>query len=129
MTSTANAGGERFIHVINLDGFDKTFRILSDGMPLFDDAPLRLWSRAALMLPIGVRLGSTRIVRSTAEIREIGADHIAFRLTQPRDHIVLAADRKLLPGGDCQVDPCADGVRVTSLKDARTDDRLVLRFA
>jgi beta-galactosidase len=128
MTSTANTG-ERFIHVVNLDGFDKEFRIFCDGMPLFDDVPLRLLSRAALMLPVAVKLGPTEIIRSTAEIREIGADHIAFRLTQPRDHILLASDRKLLPGAEYQVDVCDDGVRVTSLKDARTDDRLVLRFA
>ena len=129
MTSTANAGGERFIHVINLDGFDKDVRIFSDGTPLFDDAPLRLLSRTALMLPVDVRLGFTKIVRSTAEIREIDTDHITFRLTQPRDHIVLATDRTLLPGTDYQVDACRDGVRVTSLKDARTADSLVLRFA
>lgn len=128
MTSSSNPDGERFIHVINLDGFDKDFRIFSDGAPLFDDMPLRLLSRTALMLPVGVRLGSTTIVRSTAEIREIGPDRIMFRLTQPRDHIVLATDRTLLPGSDFQVEPCSEGVRVTSLKDARTADCLVLSF-
>ena len=129
MTSAANTDGERFVHVINLDGIDKTIRIFSDGVPLFDDMPLRLLSRTGLMLPVGVKLGPAEIVRSTAEIREIGSDHIAFRLTQPCDHILLATDRELLPGADYQVDACGDGVRVTSLKDARTDDRLVLRFA
>ncbi len=129
MTSTANEGGERFIHVLNLDGFDKAIRIVSDGVPLFDDEPLRLQARTALMLPVGVDLGPARIVRSTAEIREVGADHIAFRLTQACDRIVLAAGRKPLPGADYRVDACDDGVQVTSLKDGRTDDRLVLRFA
>jgi beta-galactosidase len=129
MTSVANADGERFIHVINLDGFDKDFGIFLEGVPLLDEAPLRLASRTALMLPAGVRLGAIEIVRSTAEIHEIGTDHLAFRLTQPRDRILLATGRELLPGADYQVEASDDGVRVTSLKDARTDDRLVLRFA
>ncbi|HMR34134.1 MAG TPA: beta-galactosidase [Geminicoccaceae bacterium] len=129
MTSAVNPAAERFVHVMNLDGFDKEFRIFLDGRPLFDDRPLRLSSRSALMLPVGVRLGPAEITRSTAEIRGIGANHIEFRLTQPRDHILLATDRKLLPGADYQVEACGDGMRVTSLKDARTDDRLVLQFA
>ena len=128
MTSAANADGERFIHVINLDGFAKDFRILSDGSSLFDDTPLRLSARTAVMLPVAVRLDPATIVRSTAEIREIGANRLTFRLTQPRDRIVLATDRTLLPGSDYRMEPCAEGVRVTSLKDARTADCLILSF-
>lgn len=129
MTSVANTRGERFIHVVNLDGFDKAVRLFSNGMSLFDDMPLWLFSRTALMLPIGVDLGPATIVRSTAEIRGTGADHIAFRLTQPCDHILLATGRKLLPGPEYQAEACDDGLRVRSLKDARTDDHLVLHFA
>ena len=69
MTSAVNTAGERFVHVMNLDGFDKEFRIFLDGRPLFDDLPLRLSSRSALMLPVGVKLRPAEIIRSTAEIR------------------------------------------------------------
>ena len=129
MTSASNADGERFIHVLNLDGFAKDFRIFDDGAPLFDDVPLRLSARSAMMLPVAVRLDLATIVRSTAEIREVGADHLTFRLTQPCDRIVLATGRTLLPGSDYRLEPCPEGVRVTSLKDARAADRLILPFA
>ncbi len=129
MTSVANGAGERFIHVINLDAFDKVVRLSCDAMPLFGDQSLWLFSRTALMLPLGIRLGPATVVRSTAEIREAGADHIAFRLTQPQDRILLSTGRRLLPGSGYHVDACDDGVRVISLKDARSDDHLVLRFA
>lgn len=81
------------------------------------------------MLPVAVRLDLATIVRSTAEIREVGADHLTFRLTQPCDRIVLATGRTLLPGSDYRLEPCPEGVRVTSLKDARAADRLILPFA
>ena len=129
MTSTANADGERFVHLLNLDWFAKDLTVFADGAPLFDDLPLRLPSRAALMLPFGVRTDLATIVRSTAEIAEIGADHLAFRLTQPRDQIVLATGRTVLPGMDYELDVRGELVRVTSLRDARTADRLVLRLA
>ena len=34
-TSTANEEGERFIHLMNLDGFDKTLKVYSEGEALF----------------------------------------------------------------------------------------------
>ena len=129
MTSTANADGERFVHIINLDWFAKELRIFSDDAPLFDDMPLRLPSRAALMLPFGVETDLATIIRSTAEIAEIGANQLTFRLTQPRDQIVLATGRTLLPGTDYELEVRGELVRVTSLRDARTADRLVLRPA
>ena len=129
MTSTANHDGERFVHLVNLDWFAKDLRIFRDGAPLFDDLPLRLPSRAALMLPFGVRTDLATIIRSTAEIAEIGANQLTFRLTQPRDQIVLATGRTVLPGSDYELEVRGDLVRVTSLRDARTADRLVLRLA
>ncbi|MFO1046911.1 MAG: beta-galactosidase [Geminicoccaceae bacterium] len=129
MTSTANAEGERFVHLLNLDWFAKELTIFADGVPLFDNLQLRLPSRATLMLPFGVRTNLATIVRSTAEIAEIGADHLSFRLTQPSDQIVLATGCTVLPDSDCDLDVRGDLVRVTSLRNARTADRLVLRLA
>jgi beta-galactosidase len=127
MTSTANPEGERFLHLINLDGFAKTLHLAENGKPLFVK-PLALQPRDGVMLPLGVTLGGVTIRRSTAEITGVGKRSLELRLTQDRDVIELQTARELLPGRDYTVERRGDAIIVTSRKQARVDDRLVLRF-
>jgi beta-galactosidase len=104
MTTSAAEEGERFLHILNLDGFDKTLHLADNDRPLFDGHPIVLRSRQGLMLPLDVSFGDRRIVYSTAEILEVSADAITFRLTQGQDVIAIESDRSIAPGLDYVVD-------------------------
>src|SRR5689334_21685831 len=67
LTSTASLDGERFLHILNLDAFDKTGQLTMDGRNLLEGHPLALRSREGIMLPLNIAVGDMRIVYSTAE--------------------------------------------------------------
>lgn len=92
-TSMANEKGERFIHLINLDGIDKQFHVYFNGKTLFEGRQLTLASKDAVMLPIHVEIPQGEIIYSTAEIYHIDKDSIKFRLSQDKDVIVLETSR------------------------------------
>ena len=131
MTSTATPGGERFLHLLNLDGFDKTFRIYANGSPLLDGREFTLASKDGVMLPVNLSLpNGVRIAHGTAEIMAIGENEVTFRLTQREDRIVFDTAREIVPCEDYTVEQ-ADGGRtqaVVSRKHFRVDDRLTVRF-
>lgn len=103
MTSTRNAHGERFIHVFNLDDFDKEFHIYDQGTLLFDKKIL-LKRRECLMLPVNVKLDDqTRVVCSTAEVYEKAPDAVTFRLTQHFDTIVLDTKKEVVPSEELKI--------------------------
>jgi beta-galactosidase len=129
MTSTRSAAGERFLHLLNLDGFDKTFRLYEAGEPLFDGRELTLGSKDGVMLPLNVTVNGVRIVCSTAEIMGIAPDAITFRLTQPQDWIDVETSREIVPGEDYRVEKMGGVCRIVSGKHARVDDRLTVRLA
>ena len=95
-TSTANEDGERFIHLINLDGFDKTLKIYSEGEALFGGRDLLLQSKEGAMLPVNLKLDIGTIVYSTAEIIKVEEGSIEFHLTQVEDVIALKTSREIL---------------------------------
>jgi beta-galactosidase len=130
MTSTASAEGERFLHLLNLDGLDKTLHVLENGRPLFDGRELLLQSKDGVMLPLNVTFGGIKIVYATAEIVGAADDRLEFRLTQPADVIVLETARRLIPDADFTIQREGEGGRIliTSKKHAKVDDRLTLRF-
>lgn len=129
MTSSANKDGERFIHLLNLDGFAKEFNIFDNDVPLFEGRKITLQPKEGVMLPINIQYGDVKIVYSTAEIMGVSKDKIDLRLTQQRDVICLDTQRKLLPSGDYKVEVREGKTYVISLKDARVDDKLELCFA
>ncbi|CAM2824494.1 beta-galactosidase [Paenibacillus sediminis] len=128
MTSTRNEEGERFIHVLNLDGFDKTFHIYDDGMPLFDGRSLTLGSKEGVMLPVNVTIRDVTILSSTAEVAGSSANEISFRLTQAQDWVLLRTNRPILPSDDYTVEEHEGALRIVSLRHAKIDDRLTIRF-
>ncbi|RLQ96616.1 beta-galactosidase [Falsibacillus albus] len=128
LTTTANEEGERFIHLLNLDGFDKTFRIFENGQPLFDGEPIMLQSRDGVMLPINLALKAGKVIASTAEITKNDEDLIEFRLTQPVDRILIESDRTVKAGADYTVNNSGNQFTIKSKKHAKIDDKLVIEF-
>ena len=128
MTSTANKNGERFIHLLNLDGFEKEFHVYDSEKLLFDGRKISLQPKDGVMLPLNMNYGDFKIIYSTAEITGIGENEVTFRLAQKRDVICLETEKELVACEDCKVEKQNGKVYITSLKDARVDDTLVLRF-
>ncbi|MBE3559292.1 MAG: beta-galactosidase [Ktedonobacteraceae bacterium] len=128
MTSSVSNTGERFLHLLNLDGFDKEFHVIEHGQPLFDGRSLLLRRREGLMLPLNLSIGDARIVYSTAEIVGRAEKSVEFRLTQLEDTIAIAGSRTVAPGQDYTVERRGDLQLVISRKPAVLDDCLTLRF-
>ncbi|WNB92649.1 beta-galactosidase [Bacillus sp. NEB1478] len=129
MTSTSNAEGERFLHLLNLDGLDKTFKVYENGEALFDGREVLLQSKDGVMLPLNVDLDGRKIAYSTAEIASISEGSIEFRLTQPEDVIVFEGDLEFSANEHYFVEKKRDGfTKITSRKHAKVDDKLVVEF-
>lgn len=128
MTSTATERGERFIHILNLDGFDKELHVFENGTKLFDGRKLQVNSKDGLMLPINLILGDVKITYSTAEINNVHNDEISFRLTQNEDVIALETNRKVAPSDNYHIQQKGDITYIFSKKHAKVDDQLIVSF-
>ncbi|CAG9620799.1 beta-galactosidase [Sutcliffiella rhizosphaerae] len=129
-TSVSN-GGERFIHLLNLDGFDKELHVTLDGEKLFDGRSILLQNKDGVMLPLNVVLEkpNVKISHSTAEIMHVTNDSIEFRLTQSKDFICLETDRIVESSPDYLVERADNKVTIISNKHAKVNDQLVVKFA
>ncbi|MFD0717501.1 beta-galactosidase [Paenibacillus sp. GCM10027626] len=129
MTSTANREGERFIHLLNLDGFDKQFCLYERGTKLLDGRRIELAAKEGVMLPLNVACrGGVKVVHATAEIARMSADSLTFRLTQAEDVIVLETARTVISDADYIVESGGGMQRIVSRKNAKADDRLTVHF-
>jgi len=128
MTSTVSGEGERFLHLLNLDSFEKEVHLSRNERPLFGGKSLRLVGKAALALPQDVTLGGLKIVYSTAEIVKVEENTVEFRLSQPQDVIVLETAGAIEPGEDFSLEQDGQRFTLTSRKDARLDDTLTVRW-
>ena len=128
MTSTINEDKERFIHILNLDGFEKKINIFDYQLPLLDGRDFNLDSKDGVMLPINVNVQGIMIEYSTAEIQEIKENQISFRLTQPEDIIKLKTDKQILSSNDYEIHRNEKDVTIISKKHAKVDNRLTIKF-
>ncbi len=128
MTSTAGQNGERFLHLLNLDGFDKELHLYENGQKLLDGRKIVLQSKDGVMLPLNVTFGDVKIRYSTAEITKVERNAFQFRLTQGEDVIALETDREIVPNEDYDVEKKGNTALVISHKHAKVDDRLTIRF-
>lgn len=129
LTSTATPNGERFLHILNLDGFAKELHLFENGQALLDGRKIVLQSREGIMIPCNVTFADVKIIYSTAEILKITRNSIEFRLTQSEDVIALETDRMLAPSKDYVVQRNGKTILLKSSKDARIDDHLSVHFA
>lgn len=95
LTSTVSESGARFIHALNLDGFDKRVQVLEAGHPLFEGNEVTLRRRDGVMLPIGLDLGDVQVEWSTAEIIGRDDESLTARLTGPEDVVCLTTARRV----------------------------------
>lgn len=129
MTSTSNNEQERFIHILNLDGFEKEFVVNNLGKPLFDGRKITLDSRDGVMLPIDISLtNGIDIIYSTAELKSVDDNQISFRLTQASDIIKLKTNRELMSNDDITVTKEGEEYTLISKKHAKVDSDLNLIF-
>ncbi|NMH75343.1 glycosyl hydrolase [Bacillus sp. RO2] len=128
-TSVSN-GNERFVHILNLDGFDKEIQLNLDNEKIFEGRKFTLQSKDGVMLPMNVALDhlGVTVVYSTAEIFNVSDNSIEFRLTQKSDTICLNTDRTVVDSEDYTIDKEGSMVTLTSKKHAKVDDRLVVKF-
>jgi beta-galactosidase len=129
MTSSASQDGQRFLHLLNVDGFAKDVHLTENGEDLLDGRALVLGPREALMLPLNVSFGDVRIVYATAEIARVLERGITFRLSQKQDVIALQTDRAIAESEEYTIDVRDGMTLVTSRKQAAVDDRLTVRWA
>lgn len=89
MTMMKNDRSERYLHVFNIDGFEKRAQITYNDRLLFDGRELRIGSREGLMLPLDMEIDGKKVIYSTAEIMERSEKSWTLRLTQEEDRIVF----------------------------------------
>ncbi len=128
MTSTANVDGERMLHLLNLDGYDKLVRLTLDGRKICSGQKIRVAARDGLMLPLNLRFGDITLLHSTAELVRIRGRSFEFRLTQSRDTIEFATARSCIEADDYTVTAIRGRLRVRPNMVARSADCLVVRF-
>lgn len=134
LTSTANRAGERFLHLLNLDGFAKALRLSDGGRPLLDGQPVNIAGREALMLPLNVTpsgFDDVCIAYATAEItaldREAGT--IEFRLAGDEATIAIATSRDIQTSWPCQLRHDGTTTIITARRPSAAEDRLTVRLA
>ena len=80
------------------------------------------------MLSLDVRLGPARIRYSTAEILDVAAGALTFRLTQDADVIALESDRPVQPSPDYAVEARGGVTLITARRPVGEDDHIVVRW-
>ncbi|GAA4988014.1 beta-galactosidase [Actinopolymorpha pittospori] len=123
VTSTRNERGERFVHALNLDGYDADFRLTEDDRTLFGGHPVALPARSGVMLPIDLdldpgvgsdlepRVGHSpvRLAWATAEIAALSPGRVAFR-SGPGECVAAFETDRLLHGDWSDATFTRDGV-------------------
>lgn len=95
ITTTINPQQERFVHILNVDGYEKNFDVFENGSKLFSET-LHLGGHKSLMLPLNVNISEDlTVISSTAEIFNRSEKAILFRMTQPTDKIILKSAKGL----------------------------------
>ena len=116
LTSAQNDWGERFIHALNLDGFDKTFHIRDQGAPLFGGHPVTLKARDGVMLPmnLGLEPVGARLLWSTAEVLDRVQNGLVLRIAADIEELamVLPDGRHLAPQDGLKVSTEAGQTRI-----------------
>ena len=128
MTAMKGENRERYLHMMNLDGFDKDVHVTLEGKPLFDGRLLRLASRRALMLPLEMELDGKFLEYATCEIMGRNEKSWDLRLTQQQDVLVFRGTGLVAPSADYDIREENGLTTVISRLDARIHETMTLYF-
>ncbi len=128
MTTMKGESRERYLHMLNLDGFDKHVHVSLEGTPLFGGRMLRLASRRALMLPLEMTLDNKFLEYATCELMDREEKKWTLRLTQEQDVLVFRGTGLVQPHQDYSIREENGLTTVTSLLDARIHESITLYF-
>ncbi|MBP3041637.1 glycosyl hydrolase, partial [Bacillaceae bacterium Marseille-Q3522] len=128
MTTTKTKEEERFLHIINFDQYDQEISIYDNGTDLFHGNKLMVQANEAMMLPINVTYHDIVIKYSSAEVMKVEKDAIEFRLTQPKDFIVIKTRKEVKPSNDYVIIKDDDDVTIHSNKHAKISQHLRVQF-
>lgn len=129
MSSAATPNGERFIHALNLDGFDKPVHLIDGGEPLFEGRTVMLRRRDGVMLPIGLDLGDVRVAWSTVEITGRNDDGITVRLLGGDDAVLVDTARTVQPGAGYEIADHDGGTLVTFTTTGTGEELVTIRWS
>ena len=128
MTAMKGRNRERYLHMMNLDGFDKHVRVTDGGEPLFGGRTLRVASKRALMLPLEMELDGKFLEYATCEIVGRTQSTWTLRLTQEQDTLLLRGTGIVRPAANYTVREENGRTTVTSNLDGRIHDTVTLYF-
>jgi beta-galactosidase len=128
ITTQVNKDNERFIHILNLDGFDKEAQITLNNKVLFDGRTLLIQSKEGVMLPLNVTYNGVKINYSTAEVYQVNEHSIEFRLTQVSDVISIETDKEIELSLDYNLTKQNNKYFITSNKHSKVDNQLIAKF-
>lgn len=120
LTMMKNEGQEKYLHILNLDGFEKEAVITYEGKELFEGKALGIGSRRGLMLPLDLELLGVKLLYATGEITGYEEGCIRFRLTQQEDVVCLAGVGRVKESADYAVEERDGNTYIRSRKDGRT---------
>jgi beta-galactosidase len=130
LTSTVNDAGERFLHLLNLDNFDKHPHLQFDGQPIAEGRAISLRARDGVMLPFGLAIADgVRIVWSTAEIAARDEASVTFRLTGDEDAVLLETEKRIALSDDYTISEPAPGrLLITSRLRGTGNEHMTVRW-
>ena len=93
VTSTVSSKGDRLLHLLNVAPQQVSLTLRYKGKTLWKGRRLKMRAKSGLILPLGVSVGASRILESTAEIARITTTPfrrgVKVRPTQEMDLVVL----------------------------------------
>lgn len=128
MTTMKGENNERYLHLMNLDSFDKQVHVTENGKPLFGGRLLRIAAKRALMLPLELEMDGRFIEYATTEIIGRTPKSWTLRLTQEQDVLLFRGTGIVAPGKDYDILEENGKTTVISRLDARIQETMTLHF-
>lgn len=98
--SMSTNGQADYLHILNLDGFDKTFDIQIDGANIFE-TELEIGSKRGLLLPYNLQISPMVIIKkSTMEICTKTATSVTFRVQGANEYLLVQTQQIIQPADD-----------------------------
>ncbi|MGL4373908.1 MAG: hypothetical protein ACRCS6_09015, partial [Turicibacter sp.] len=128
MTENENECGESYLHILNLDGFDKEFNVYRNGQVLFDGHQIRLNHKDGLLLPLNIQFENVLVNYSTAEMIKMNNDEMHVRLNHKADIISITTAKDLVESSSYCVEVQGEVKIIRPSSTVDLDQPLVIQF-